>query len=311
MRPIYLILIIYLSSIVDIYSDVTAISFESASDGYTLSEDKSIVTITAEGTYELTGSQTDKKILVSSSCTLNLNEFSLTNIGALTPIVISENKAVELVLPSDKESMLIDSETNENDGVIYLQSGASLTISGTGILALNPKKLLAINGTEGTSLTVNDGPKIKIISGSSTGGIYLRNSITFNYAEFQYYGENGAHHAIDSEGNIKLIKGDYYLKSGNGKGIQSEKVLDIGKENGNSNDLTLYIETSNEGIEANGINIYLGSIEIIAKEDGINAASSGNECDENVQCSGNCDCYINIKGGMLQITSGEDGLPWC
>jgi hypothetical protein len=41
-------------------------------------------------------------------------------------MVIGENKAVEIVLSSD--STFIDSETNENNGTIYLQRGASLTI---------------------------------------------------------------------------------------------------------------------------------------------------------------------------------------
>ncbi len=206
---------------------------------------------------------------------------------------------------------MTDSATNENEGTIYLQKGASLTISGKGRLIINPNKLMAINGTEGTSLTVNDGAKIMIQTDSTNaGGIYLRKSIIWNNAAIAYYGENGAHHAIDSEGDIKLIKGNYYLKSGNGKGIQSEKNLYIGEENGDDDDLTLtlYIETSNEGIEAKGINIYSGSIEIKAGGDTINAASSGTDCDETVQCSGNCACYINIKGGMLQSTSGEDGL---
>ena len=45
-------------------------------------------------------------------------------------------------------------------------------ISGTGTLNINPYKLMAINGTDGTSLTVNDGPSINIKSTSSNvGGI--------------------------------------------------------------------------------------------------------------------------------------------
>ena len=168
---------------------------------------------------------------------------------------------------------------------------------------------MAINGTEGTSLTVDGGAIVNIESDSSNiGGIYLRKSITFSNAIYKYDCSNGDKHAIDSEGDIKLIKGSYELKSGQGKGIQSEKYLYIGEENGNENDLTLNILTSNEGIEAMGINIYSGSISITASEDGINAASSGTECDETVHCSGTCACYININGGMLQLTSGEDGL---
>ena len=38
------------------------------------------------------------------------------------------------------------------------------------------------------------------------------------------------------------------------------------------------------------------------------AASSGDDCDETVSCSGNCACYIDFKGGNLHLVSGEDGL---
>ena len=46
---------------------------------------------------------------------------------------------------------MTDSSSNENDGTIYLDEGATLTISGTGTLNINPNKLMAINGTEFTS----------------------------------------------------------------------------------------------------------------------------------------------------------------
>ena len=299
----YILLIVYLFSLT---KSSTTISFSSDGDGYTVSD--GIVTISNEGTYDLSSTETNKKIIVSSSCTLNLNSFSLINSGTLTPIIISSGKQVSFVLTG--ESTLTDSSTNENQGTIYLQSGASLIISGTGTLNINPNKLMAINGTDSTSLTVNGGPTIKISSSStSVGGIYLRSSITFNNAIFTYSCTNGENHVIDSEGTIKIIKGTYTINSGEGKGIQSENYLYIGEENGSDSDLTLKINTNNEGIEAKKIEIYSGNINIEAGEDGINAASAGTDCDEEtVQCSGNCACYIIYKGGNLYLNSGEDGI---
>ena len=110
---------------------------------------------------------------------------------------------------------MTDSSSNENDGTIYLDEGATLTISGTGTLNINPNKLMAINGTESISLTVNDGPTINIESSTSNvGGIYLRESITFNNAIFTYSCPNGGSHSIDTEGTIKLVKGTYNLNAG-------------------------------------------------------------------------------------------------
>jgi len=265
MKQIYILLATFISLFINIKSTETTISFESAVDGYTLSEDKSTVEITGAGPFDLKGSVENKKIIVSSSCTLNLEDFSLINSGLLTPILISENRAVEIALTS--ESLLADSETNENDGTIYLQKGASLTISGTGTLKITPNKLMAINGTEGTSLTVNGEATIQIVSTlTTTGGIYMRKSITFNNAKIGYNAEKGTHHAIDSEGDIKIIKGQYNLISGDGKGIQSEKNLYIGEEHGNNADLELSIATNDEGIEAMGITLYSGSVSISAGE---------------------------------------------
>ena len=285
----------------------TTISFDSSGSGYTLNTDQTIATITSTGTYDLTGSLTDKKIIASSSCSINLNSLTLSNSGALTPILIGENQEVEIVL--NGVSTLTDSSSNENNGTVYLQSGASLIISGEGTLNINPNKLMAINGTDNTSLTVNDGATIKIESSSSdAGGIYLRNSIIFNDATYIYSCSSGVNHAIDTEGEVKIIKGTYTITAGEGKGIQTENYLYIGEENGNNSDLNLNISTSNEGIEGKKIIVYSGTIRIEAGEDGINAASSGDDCEETIQCSGNCNCFIDFKGGLLYLNSGEDGL---
>ena len=304
MKIIIIIFIIYFSSFIKVESSTT-VNFETSGDGYTVSGN--VITLTGEGPFDLTGDIYSKKIIVSSSCKLNLNSLELTNTDSLTPLIISENKAVELVLTG--ESTLIDSSHNENEGTIYLQKGASLTISGTGTLNLLPSKNMAINGTEGTSLTVKDGVEIIIApSSKETGGIYLRKEINLNDAKITYSCDECKNHAIDSEGDIKLVEGTYSLKSGKGKGIQSEKNLYIGIENGDNSDLKLSITASNEGIEAMGITIYSGQISIDATDDGINAASSGDECSDKVQCSGNCACFITFKGGNLELISEQDGL---
>ena len=298
---ILFILIIYLFTITQ-STETVSFTSPTTNEGYTISDN--VVTISGAGPFEFTGEQEDKKIIIASSCTINFKDFILMNDEELTPLIINENIVVELVL--EGEPTLEDSQNNENDGTIYLKSGASLIISGDGILNINPNKYMAINGTDDTSLTVNGGD-IMISSESNTvGGIYLKKEINFNNANFYYNCENGIHHAIDSEGNIKLLKGEYSIDSGRGKGIHSEKYIQIGIENGETSDIYLKISTSDEGIEAMGITIFSGETIINSHEDGINADSSGNECDE--ECNGNCACFININDGLLNIISEEDGL---
>ena len=78
----------------------------------------------------------------------------------------------------------------------------------------------------------------------------------FNNAIYSYSIQTKEeYHAIDTEGSITMVKGTYNIVSGNGKGIQAEKNLYIGEQGGIDSDLTLNIETSNEGIEAKGIEI--------------------------------------------------------
>ena len=262
----------------------SAIDFTASGTGYTVSGD--VVTISGGGTYDLENSQTNKKIIVSKSCTLNMNTFSLKNSGSLTPILISASQTLTLVLTG--KSTLEDSATNEFDGIIYLQKGASLIISGTGSLELTPNKLMAINGTDSTSLTVNDGATLNVRTFlSNGGGIYLRSSIIFNNARYTCTARKNA---IDSEGTIKLIKGQYSLTSETGKGIQSENELFFGEENGNEKDLYIVIKTNDKCIKAKKIVIYSGNLGIETVGEGIIVDS------------------LTYKGGFLGIISNGDGI---
>ena len=296
-------IILFLALILSIKSDET-IDFSSLSSGtgYTISGNT--ITISSDGTYTLKGTNTDKSILVSSAAILILDSLSLASSGELTPLIIDSSRSVSITLTGT--STLTDSSLNENEGVIYLKSGASLTISGDGTLNINPNKNMAINGTDSTSLTVNGGKIFVSSSSSNVGGIYLRKEIIFNDCTYTYNAASGTKHAIDSEGNISIIKGSYTLNSGNGKGIQSEKYLYLGQENAGNSYLTINIDTENEGIEAERIILYSGKISIEANEDGINAA--GGDCEDEGTCRGNCNCYITISGGELEINVGEDGL---
>lgn len=262
----------------------SAIDFTASGTGYTVSGD--VVTISGGGTYDLENSQTNKKIIVSKSCTLNMNTFSLKNSGSLIPILISASQTLTLVLTG--KSTLEDSATNEFDGIIYLQKGASLIISGTGSLEFTPNKLMAINGTDSTSLTVNDGATLNVRTFlSNGGGIYLRSSIIFNNARYTCTARKNA---IDSEGTIKLIKGQYSLTSETGKGIQSENELFFGEENGNEKDLYIVIKTNDKCIKAKKIVIYSGNLGIETVGDGIIVDS------------------LTYKGGFLGIISNGDGI---
>ena len=282
------------------------ISFTNPGTGYTISGN--VVTITSAGTYDLTGSVTDKQIIVASSSKLNLNSFSFINNENLSPIIINSNQNVELILSG--ESTLQDSSTNTNNGVIYLQSSVTLTISGTGILNINPNKSRAVYGLTGASFIVNNGANIKISSNlANIGGIYSLGKINFNNATYTYSCQNGRYHSLYSQGEIRIIKGTYIIYSGRSKGIKTESNLYIGEENAiNDSDLILNITTLEDGIEAMKIEINSGIININTGEEGINVDSESYLCDDNIRCSGNCACSLVVKKGNLTVITREDGI---
>ena len=281
-------------------------------DDYTVSDN--IITLkTSSIIYELTGTVEGKNIIVSSSCTLKLNTLTLASLSTISPIIINENVEVSLILSG--ASSLTDTSTNEKDGVIYLNKGSKLTISGDGILNIIPNKCMAINGTEDTSLIFNGGilniKKEENEDNLNVGGIYLRKEIIFNDGIFNFnipitVSEGKPPHAIDTEGSITIKKGTYNIISKEGKALQAEGNLYIGDKNTNDNNLlniNIY-SSDNEGIEAKGIEVYSGTISIKAGGDGINAANDA--CNSN--CRGNCDCYIKFEGGEININSEEDGI---
>lgn len=236
----YLIPILILSINGDIININIGNSISTQTD-YSVSENS--VTLTTEGgEYELTGIGA-YNFIVSKSCTINLNNLSL---GAPTTaaILIKENCDVSLVLKGTNN--LADTTNNENAGVIYLNEGAKLTISGDGILNIEPNKKMAINGTVSTSLIVNGGAiNIKNTKSINVGGIYLREGITFKNGEYNFdikittSDEEKPCHAIDSEGSIYFEIGNYNIISGEGKGIQTEKNLFVGVEGGKDDDLEI------------------------------------------------------------------------
>ena len=110
--------------------------------------------------FKLSGTNIDKTIIVKSSVNLHLDSLTLASTGKLTPIIIENNCEVNLEL--NGVSSLVDSQTNENKGIIYLKEGAKLKIYGGGTLNLMINNYFGIYGENSTSLEINGGT-IKII----------------------------------------------------------------------------------------------------------------------------------------------------
>lgn len=299
-------IIIFFFLIILINSDEIEIDFSKLDENpnYYIIERNTVILSKENVNYTLKGESNIYNIKVSSSCSIKLDSLKLTS-PAFAAILIEENK--EVIVNLNGNSELIDTSSNQNDGVIYLNEEAKLIIEGEGTLNIYPNKHMAIFGVESSSLTVNNGTINIKSTANDVGGIYLSKEIIFNDGAYNFnidvktVNSINPPNAIDSKGSITIKKGKYEINSGEGKGIKSESYLYIGE---NNTDLNLNIETRNKGIEAKGIEIFYGVINITSYGDGINVIND--EC--NLNCKGNCRCYIKIEGGDIYINSGEDGI---
>lgn len=143
-------------------------------------------------------------------------------------------------------------------------------------------------------------------------GINGRGSIVINGGSIK---ADCANDALHSNGFIEINGGVLCLYSGD-DGVHSDKSLTI-------NGGTIDIPACYEGLESEKVNILGGDINIVASDDGINAAlASENDVSLNdvslnertqanqrgMMSRGDEECEINIHGGRIVINAGADGL---
>ena len=114
-----------------------------------------------------------------------------------------------------------------------------------------------------------------------------------------------AEKAIEARNSLYIKGGNLNLISTEGQGILAEKNIYFGIKDENNNNLQININSFTKGLEAEGIEIYSGTINIKSKGDGIKISS--NKCIEE-KCYGKCSCYMKIYGGNININSDENGI---
>ena len=168
--------------------------------------------------------------------------------------------------------------TAANDGV---QADGDLTISG-GTFAVTA------NGGHTTTLSDED---------ASCKGLKAGKTLTVSGGTFTVDSADDALHANDvtvSGGTLTLASGD--------DAVHADNDLVVGvKGSSSSSNPKISITASYEGLEGTTVSVYSGDIDVVASDDGVNAASSelGEHSDK---------FAINIAGGDLYIDAGSDGL---
>ena len=112
---------------------------------------------------------------------------------------------------------------------------------------------------------------------------------------------DSADDALHANTDVTISGGTLTLATGD-DGVHADNDLVIGTKGASSTTTPkISITASYEGLEGTTVNVYSGDIDVVASDDGVNAASS--------QLGERSDKYaINIAGGDLYIDAGSDGL---
>lgn len=296
------------------------------SDGAGVSIDGSTATITAAGTYTLSGTLDDGQIIVDTAdedpVTLILNGVDITSTTS-APIYIANAGSAIIVLADNSANSLTDgasyvfadAEEEEPSGTIF--SNDDLTITGNGSLtvtgnyndAITSDDSLTIESGNITVTAVDDGIRGKdyllIRDGTITveaGGDGLK-SDNEDDAELGYIAIEGGTitvtaggDAIAAETDVLVTGGEFTLVAGGGSGAVLADDASAKGIKGAANVLidggTFTIDAADDGIHSNAhITINGGTFTIASGDDGIHA-----------------DLTVTINNGDIAITESNEGI---
>ena len=287
----------------------------------------STVTITAEGTYIVSGTLSDGQIIVeaddAAKVQIVLKDASITSSDSAAIYVKSADKVFVTTAEGTENtlanggSFTADGETNI-DGAVFAKD--DITFNGSGSLTITSPAGHGVVGKDdvkfgGGTYTItaakhgvqaNDSVRlaesdVTITSGSDKDGIHVSDD-----ADEEEGTESDSFFYI-ADGNLTISSGD--------DGIHADASVII--EGG-----TIIVNESYEGIEGLSISISGGSTTVTASDDGLNAAggnaSSGSQTFGNDDWGGGApgggmndggtNGSIVISGGNVHITAGGDGV---
>lgn len=285
------------------------LSNPTATEGVTVED--GVITITAAGTYVLTGTLEDGQVVVNAGdedvVTLVLDGASITNSDGSALYVQNANEAV-IYTAANSENSIADgssySATGTDDPSAALYSTADLTLAGEGTLTVTGNYGDAIASSDGLVIAsgtynvtaADDGIKgkdyVDIISGTidvdaSGDGIKSTNADE------------------DERGWVRLSDGTVTVSAGD-DAFKAEKELEI---NGGS----LTVAESVEAIEGQYVSINGGTVDVTSSDDGINAAEATSSTDTSTTSGGMggdtvADASITVTGGEVTVNSEGDAL---
>ena len=268
-------------------ADATVVSLEdggSAVDGSGAEVDGDVVSISAPGTYLLSGTLSDGQVVVDSDAdgkvVLVLDGVDLTSASS-SPLVIAAADEAVVVLADGSDNTLSDTAASASDGDeeedapnATLFSMADLTIGGEGALTVHG---LSNDGIRGKDYLVVEDGTLEVDAGGD--------------------GLKADNEDVDEYGWILLEGGTVTVTAGSDGADAVGAVYVVDGE--------LDVPASEEGLEAMLIRLTGGSVSVNASDDGLNAtAGTADGGAEQVEDG----VLLDITGGTVQVWAGSDGI---
>ncbi|MEZ5126618.1 MAG: carbohydrate-binding domain-containing protein [Thermoleophilia bacterium] len=290
-------------------SDVIDVDLSSATsqtnNGVTV--EGTTITISAPGTYRLSGTLDGGQVLVDSpgegKVRLILDDASITSSDSPALEIAAADELV-LVLAAGSSNVLADAagystSTSGDAPVAALSSMADLTIAGDGSLSVTGNANDGIASKDGLVILSGD-VSVTAVDDGIRGKDYLRiegGTVTVDAADDALKSDNEEDASV---GYIAFLGGEVTLSAGD-DGAHAEGGLVMG-------DATVTVLESTEGLEATAMTLAGGTIDVTASDDGINLAG-GDGSDVGGfpgETSGNYN--LTIAGGTITVDADGDGL---
>ena len=275
-----------------------------ATDG--VSVENGTITITSGGTYRLTGEYSGQvKIEAAKTDTvrLMLDNAKITNSTGTAINVVSAAEAIIYTAAGTTNTVADEANytaTGDDDPDAAIYSTANLTLAGEGSLSVKGSYEEGIHTTGGLVIAsgtlevnaANTGIKGKDYV-DITGGIV-------NVTAAQD-GIKSTNTDDESLGFTRLSAGSVTVSAGD-DGLKAPHTLEISGG-------TLNIEKSNEGIEAQYINILDGDVTVNSTDDGINASLKDSSSDTSSDTTSGQQTQQNQNGQVQQDPAGGGAAP--
>lgn len=274
--------------------------------GVTIAENT--ITISAEGTFILSGSLSNGQIVVDAAddakIQIVLNGADITNEKSAAIYVKNANKVFITTASNTENTVSVTGEyaaidENAIDAAIF--SKTDLTLNGAGELTINAKYGHGVVSKDDLAVTCGS-----YVITAETHGLSGKNSVRIADGNFSITAGTDGLHSENAEdttlGFVYIAGGNFSISAGK-QGISG--TSDVSILGG-----TIDITGSFEGVEGMTINISGGEISVVSSDDGLNAAG-GNDGSGGMPQGGMAavdGCVISISGGTLTIDANGDGI---